>query len=670
MGDFLDKTGLALVKTKIDTKLAGKLDVSLKGTAGGLAELDSNGHVFASQLPSYVDDVIEYQGMENFPTHGEVEKIYVDTLTGKTYRWGGTTYAEISESIAIGETSNTAYRGDRGKVAYDHAAAKGSAYAAGLYRITTNAEGHVIDASPVAASDITALGVPSSEDLEDYAPVNSPAFTGSISMGRDDESTVGANSVATGENVIAAGLRSHAEGERTSATGNNSHAEGSVTTALGSNSHAEGDGSSAGANASHAEGYNTTASGQAAHAEGMNVTASGSGSHAEGRYTVAVGASEHVSGQYNVADTANEWVSLTSYVVGDKVLHDGKIYECMVANEDEVFSSANWIEKGNYLVVVGNGNSNDSRSNAYSLDWDGNEHVKGDVFVKSQADGTGGTSLSTSIRDITRSGTTFTATRIDGTTFTFDQQDNNTTYSFSNSAPTLAWNTTSTIGTVGGVALTVKMPANPDTNTTYSFVDKNVTLKWGTTHTIATVGGTNIRLTMPGNPNTNTTYSFVNKGVTLAWNTTHTIATVGGVNITLKMPANPNTNTTYSFSNNNPTLAWGTKSTVGTVGGVALTVTMPGNPNTNTWRPVQNNLTSTSTTDCLSAYQGKLLNDKFSNYIPLSGSYITFTLSNGLKIKATNSLSLQCGNHIWSFQSDGNFVRYASNGSTVEKAYG
>lgn len=497
MGDFLDKTGLARVKAKIDTALSQKLDVSLKGSANGLAELDSNGNVFASQLPSYVDDVIEYQGMENFPTHAETDKIYVDTITNKTYRWGGTTYVEISESLAIGETSSTAYRGDRGKIAYDHAAAKGSAYAAGLYRITTNAEGHVVDASAVVASDITALGVPSNNDLENYAPVNSPAFIGSISMGRDDESTVGPNSVATGENVIAAGLCSHAEGVRTSATGSNSHAEGSITTALGPNSHAEGDGSSAGGSASHAEGFSSSASGQAAHAEGMNTVASGTGSHAEGKYTVAVGAAEHVSGQYNVADAANEWVSLTSYVVGNKVLHDGKIYECMVANEDEVFTSANWIEKGNYLVVVGNGNSSDSRSNAYSLDWDGNEHVKGDVFVKSQADGTGGTSLSTGIRDITRSGTTFTATRIDGTTFTFDQQDNNTTYSFSNSAPTLAWDTTSTIGTVGGVALTVKMPANPDTNTTYSFSNKGVTLAWNTTHTIATVGGVNINNQVP-----------------------------------------------------------------------------------------------------------------------------------------------------------------------------
>lgn len=69
----------------------------------------------------------------------------------------------------------------------------------------------------------------------------------------------------------------------------------------------------------------------------------------------------------------------------------------------------------------------------------------------------------------------------------------------------------------------------------------------------------------------------------------------------------PWTNSTYTFSANNPTLAWSTTSTIGTAGGTTYKVTMPANPNT--WRGIQNNLTSTSTTDSLSAYQGKLLND-------------------------------------------------------------
>lgn len=107
-------------ETEIDTKLSEKIDSSIKGVANGIAELDSNGKVLTAQLPSYVDDVLEYSGISDFPTVGETGKIYVDTTTNKTYRWSGSTYIEISESIALGETSSTAYRGDRGKIAYDH----------------------------------------------------------------------------------------------------------------------------------------------------------------------------------------------------------------------------------------------------------------------------------------------------------------------------------------------------------------------------------------------------------------------------------------------------------------------------------------------------------------------------------------------------------------------
>lgn len=78
------------------------------------------GTVPTSALPSYVDDVLEYSSKSNFPSTGETGKIYVDTSTNLTWRWGGSSYAEISPSLALGETSATAYRGDRGKTAYDH----------------------------------------------------------------------------------------------------------------------------------------------------------------------------------------------------------------------------------------------------------------------------------------------------------------------------------------------------------------------------------------------------------------------------------------------------------------------------------------------------------------------------------------------------------------------
>ena len=93
---------------------------SLKGASNGLAELDTSGHVPTSQLPSYVDDVVEYSSQSAFPPVGSAGIIYVATDTNLTYRWGGSSYVEISPSLALGETSATAYRGDRGKTAYDH----------------------------------------------------------------------------------------------------------------------------------------------------------------------------------------------------------------------------------------------------------------------------------------------------------------------------------------------------------------------------------------------------------------------------------------------------------------------------------------------------------------------------------------------------------------------
>ena len=85
-------------ESEIDTKLNTKLNTSLKGAASGLAELDSSGKVPSSQLPSYVDDVLEYTKQSLFPATGESGKIYIAQDTNKTYRWSGSTYVEISPS--------------------------------------------------------------------------------------------------------------------------------------------------------------------------------------------------------------------------------------------------------------------------------------------------------------------------------------------------------------------------------------------------------------------------------------------------------------------------------------------------------------------------------------------------------------------------------------------
>jgi hypothetical protein len=96
------------------------IPLTQKGVAGGVATLDNVGKVPAAQLPSFVDEILEYDSLSDFPEEGESGRIYVATDTNRQYRWSGTQYTEISKSLALGETSSTAYRGDRGKAAYDH----------------------------------------------------------------------------------------------------------------------------------------------------------------------------------------------------------------------------------------------------------------------------------------------------------------------------------------------------------------------------------------------------------------------------------------------------------------------------------------------------------------------------------------------------------------------
>ena len=161
--------------TAVSTQISNAITAQ-KGAASGLATLDESGKILSTQLPSYVDDVLEgYLSSNKFyktkasdgnysnEMAGETGKIYVDLNTNKTYRWSGSAFVVISETLALGETASTAYRGDRGKAAYDHAAAKGAAFNSGLYKITTNAQGHVTAATAVAKADITGLGIPAQD---------------------------------------------------------------------------------------------------------------------------------------------------------------------------------------------------------------------------------------------------------------------------------------------------------------------------------------------------------------------------------------------------------------------------------------------------------------------------------------------------------------------------
>lgn len=91
--------------------LASKQNLSEKGAAGGYASLDGGGKVPASQLPSYVDDILDFADLASFPVTGETGKIYFANDTGKQYRWSGSSYAEIvaspgsTDSVTEGSTN-------------------------------------------------------------------------------------------------------------------------------------------------------------------------------------------------------------------------------------------------------------------------------------------------------------------------------------------------------------------------------------------------------------------------------------------------------------------------------------------------------------------------------------------------------------------------------------
>lgn len=176
-------TALSLSGTTITaTRGSSFILASQKGVAGGVAELDSSGKVPSSQLPSYVDDVLEYKGIAEFPETGETGKIYVDTLTNMTYRWGGSSYVVISSSLALGETSSTAYRGDRGKVAYDHSQSNHNTWRNITVGSTTLTAAAVADTLTFAAGSNVSLSA-SGETVTIAATDTNTAHTHTVGTG-------------------------------------------------------------------------------------------------------------------------------------------------------------------------------------------------------------------------------------------------------------------------------------------------------------------------------------------------------------------------------------------------------------------------------------------------------------------------------------------------------
>ncbi len=186
--------------------------------------------------------------------------------------------------------------------------------------------------------------LPTNPDLSSYAPITSPVFKKSISIGNvAPDKTLGENCIIVSSYGEASGIYTLSNGKSAIARADYSHAEGYASMSKGLYSHAEGEQTGAIGQSSHSEGHGGDANGIASHAEGYYTTSNGKYSHAEGYRTIATGDNQHVQGKYNIEDKANK-----------------------------------------YAHIVGNGyrderNYKDYRSNGYTLDWSGNGWFAGKV---------------------------------------------------------------------------------------------------------------------------------------------------------------------------------------------------------------------------------------------------------------------------------------------------
>ena len=310
-------------------KRAGGNTGSHSGVQSDWNQNDETQPDYVKNRPFYTGDPVEMVPVEDSSvsfaiSDGLYDAIFPTSFNaefGQTYKvsWDGIVYectcANFNNCPIIGNQSIMGVGPDTGEpfIIFNE---RGLNETGWVSRTTDTSASHTIS--------IREFGTPVIKIDEKYIPelpymdkVN-PTGTGSFSLNRKADTTIGECSFAEGHSTIASGIDSHAEGDNTTASGPSSHAEGGSTTASGPSSHAEGD----------------------------STIASGSSSHAEGCGTSAQSQSQHVQGEYNVLDTDMQ----------DR--------------------------RGQYAHIVGNGTSDTARSNAHTLDWEGNAWYAGTVEGK------------------------------------------------------------------------------------------------------------------------------------------------------------------------------------------------------------------------------------------------------------------------------------------------
>ncbi len=317
---------------------------------------------------------------------GKVDKVDAGSTTQPVYfKDGVPTVINTLDSVAFdgyvtkGKKSGTTVGSKATAEGKDNTASGNYSHAEGNYTTSSgqysHSEGYKTTASGTSSHSegysskvVPDTITPSTSNADIITEWNSGSFAlanGSYSHVEGwDNLALGSGSHAEGRTTISSGTSSHSEGFGTVASEYGSHAEGWSTTSSNYASHSEGRETTASGNNSHAEGYGTLSSGENSHAEGVSTVASGRGSHAEGEGTSAMSALQHVEGKYNIKDYTK------------------------------------------YAHIVGNGTSDEARSNAHTLDWNGVGWFKDSVKVggSSQDDSNAKTLATTDYVDTTVSG--------------------------------------------------------------------------------------------------------------------------------------------------------------------------------------------------------------------------------------------------------------------------
>ena len=337
---------------------------------------------------SIIEKVVELKQLDEKFIPNSIARV-ADMLGTSGDGYNSVIFNDCENNKAYGDYSHAEGHGTTADGGSSHAEGSKTTAAGG----SSHAEGTESEASG-GSSHAEGYGTKASGDSSHTEGTYTKALGGSSHAEGYGTEAIDYTSHAEGSYTIAYGPQSHAEGAYTTAFGDNSHAEGESlnkvldilpdlsrnttykqiknawdsskyskfsvafgrkshiegnnTIAFGENSHAEGENTATAAMNAHAEGTSTVASGYTSHAEGLNAIASGYGSHVEGRDTIAASEYQHVQGKYNTEDANNK-----------------------------------------YAHIVGNGQNQNNRSNAHTLDWNGNAWFAGDVYVggSSQYDG-------------------------------------------------------------------------------------------------------------------------------------------------------------------------------------------------------------------------------------------------------------------------------------------